>query len=254
MRLVLLILAALIAAPAPEARALDFETRRMLSAEESAPWRGIGRVNVALGRQTGMCTGTLIAADRVLTAAHCVLNPATGAAYQPGNVHFVAGWRLGQMAAHRLAAAIAVHPGYVHSRRLEPAQVARDMAVIRLEEAIEDETALAFPVGAPRSADEPLTVVSYRQDRPHALTRQGGCMLLGARDGALALDCPITFGVSGSPVFRVDDEVPQVVAVISAMGGIDGEEVAFAAPVAGALPVLLPLLSGPADSPPIPGG
>ena len=243
MRLALLILAALLAAQTPGARALDFETRRMLNAEESEPWRGIGRVNVATERQTGMCTGTLIATDVVLTAAHCVIDPATGAAFRPGNVHFVAGWRLGQRAAHRLAAAIAVHPAYVHASRLEPVQVARDSAVIRLEEEIGDETALSFPVGAPRSADEPLTVVSYRQDRPHALTRQGGCMLLGARDGALALDCPITFGVSGSPVFRVGGEVPQVVAVISAMGGIDGHEVAFAAPVAGALPLLLPLLS-----------
>ncbi len=244
MRFALLILATLGVACSSPALALDLETRRMLNAEESAPWKGIGRVNVENGRQAGMCTGTLVAPDLVLTAAHCVIDPATGTVFQPGNVHFVAGWRLGQMAAHRIAGAIAVHPAYVHGDRLEPEQVARDIAVIRLETPIADEDALSFPVGAPRSASEPLTVLSYRQDRPHALTRQGRCVLLGARDGALALDCPITFGVSGSPVFRVGhEEVPQVVAVISAMGGIGGEEVAFAAPVAGAMATLLPLLT-----------
>ncbi|MEK9722387.1 MAG: trypsin-like serine protease [Rhodospirillaceae bacterium] len=38
------------------------------------PWRAVGRVNKRTG---GHCTGTLIAADQVLTAAHCLWHKRT---------------------------------------------------------------------------------------------------------------------------------------------------------------------------------
>ena len=95
---------------APDAAQVGLHT--MLNAEQSVPWRAVGRVNVAATNRRGMCTGTLIAPDLVLTAAHCVIHPNTGVAYPPGTIHFVAGWHKGRGSGHSRAAAVAVHPGW----------------------------------------------------------------------------------------------------------------------------------------------
>lgn len=240
MRLVALILLVFLAAPAA---ALDLDVRRMLSAAESAPWKGVGRVNIATMRQNGMCTGTLIAPDLVLTAAHCLVDPATGEAFAPGNLHFVAGWRRGEMAAHRKAAAVALHPDYQHHPRPELAQVARDLAIIRLESAIPDEVAPSFEVGAmPPELGPRLTLISYRRDRAHALTRQRGCRVLDDRDGLLQIDCDVTEGVSGSPVFAGEEDAPRIVAIVSALGLVGDRPVAFAVRVDAAIGALLAVL------------
>ena len=48
----------------------------MLGPEEAAAYRGVGRLNIA---GTRFCTATLIAPAVVLTAAHCLFHPRTGA-------------------------------------------------------------------------------------------------------------------------------------------------------------------------------
>ncbi|MEM6661581.1 MAG: S1 family peptidase, partial [Pseudomonadota bacterium] len=50
--------------------AADVPRHTMLSKEESTQWHGVGRVNILHRNLRSMCTGTLIAPDIVLTAAH----------------------------------------------------------------------------------------------------------------------------------------------------------------------------------------
>ncbi|MEO0820184.1 MAG: trypsin-like serine protease [Pseudomonadota bacterium] len=200
------------------ASALDLERRRMLTAEEHKPWKAVGRVNVAARSEQGMCTGTLIEEDLVITAAHCVYSSRTGQLYAPGNIHFVAGWRRGSKVAHRKAAEIAVHPGYKHGSGLSLQQIGSDLALIRLEKPIPEDVAPHFVASRFKEPETPLTLISYRRDRAHALTRQDGCDLNGLQGAVVVLNCDVTFGASGSPVFAEVDGQQRIVAVISAKG------------------------------------
>ena len=240
--LVLLVLVANWLPAGTPALALELDRRRMLNAEEHIPWRGVGRVNVETMVTASMCTGTLIDENLVLTAAHCVMNPLTGKPHRPESVHFVAGWRLGQKVAARVGEAIAVHPDYRLSDHPKPEQIVADIALVRLDEPIPDADAAAFEV-APTPADgTPLTLISYRQDRPHALTRQQGCDVLDVDGPGMALACDVTFGASGSPLFVTEGGRARVAAVVVARGEAEGIALAFAVLADAALPKLMAAL------------
>lgn len=220
-----LLLAGFLTAPAS---ALELDRLRMLSAEEHKPWKAVGRVNIAQFSERGMCTGTLIDEDLVLTAAHCVVSDRTGQIHEPGHVHFVAGWRRGQRVAHSLARDIYIHSEYSHGGTTDLKQVATDIAVIRLAEPIPTGTAPAFQVAAAPGDGEQLTLISYRRDRAHALTRQDGCEVLGHKGAVMALGCDVTFGASGSPLFMKIGDETRLVGVISGKSRSRGQPIAWA--------------------------
>ncbi len=221
------------------AAALEFDRLRMLTAAEHVPWRAVGRVNIATTYAKSMCTGTLIGEDLVLTAAHCVMNPRAGTAYQPAAVHFVAGWRRGQKVAASRAAAITVHPDYRMAEHLDTGHSGADLALIRLADPIPRAKAPFFGIAPAPRVGTPLTLISYRQDRPHALTRQKGCEIIGIRDAVIELGCNVTFGASGSPVFISSGDEMRLVAVVSAMGSDPAQPVAYAVLVDAAIPAVL---------------
>jgi protease YdgD len=82
--------------PRSELPGIGAEDPRRPVASDRAPWNALGRVQTDLGNR---CTGTLIAPDRVLTAAHCLLAPRTGKVVHPSSVHFLQGYAHGRFAA-----------------------------------------------------------------------------------------------------------------------------------------------------------
>jgi len=235
----LMVLAGLTAAAWLPAGALEFDRLRMLTTAEHVPWRAVGRVNIATTAELSMCTGTLIAEDLVLTAAHCVVNPRTGAAYQPGAVHFVAGWRRGQKVGASRAATITMHPDFHLVEQLDNEHIGADLALIRLADPIPRAKAPFFGIAPAPRPGTPLTLISYRRDRPHALTRQKGCEIIGIRDAVMTLSCNVTFGASGSPVFMSSGDEMRLVAVITAMGSDTARPVAYAVLADAAIPAVL---------------
>jgi protease YdgD len=178
------------------------DDRRPL-AEPDPALDAIGRVN----HGGGFCTGTLIAPDQVLTAAHCLWDPRRRRLVAPGQLHFVAGWRRGRHAGHAVAVALQLAPGLRLEADGAPADPLTDWAVLTLERPLAGPGLRPMKLaGATERARVgqgfELARVGYGRDRPHLPVLVEPCRALGvARGGRLLLhDCDATWGDSGSPI------------------------------------------------------
>ena len=206
---------------------LGHAERRVAVDARAMPWAALGRVQTELG---GRCTGVLIAPDRVLTAAHCLVNLATGSLIQPGSVHFLQGFSRGSYTGHARVAALTVGAGWDPARR---APFGADWAVLALA------TRIAGPVvplwQGEITVGAPLLLGGYQQDRPEVLLADTRCALLGGgRDTSglplLLHGCAATRGASGAPLLLV---LPggrfAVMGVVSAVENSTGRGVAVPA-------------------------
>jgi protease YdgD len=219
----------------------------LLDAEGAHAWRGVGRVNVGGLSTRGLCTGTLIAPDVVLTVAHCVVQRRTGRPHRLESIFFVAGWRQGEMTGSSAAAAVAVHPLYRPGKEGDGA-LASDMALMRLRDPLTPAEAEPFTIAAPPPPGVPIVVVSYRRDRPHALTYQDDCTYEARHGALLILRCNVASGASGAPVLAEIDGRMRVIATLVAM---NRQGQAFAVQAAGTAEKLLGSLPNPGGSLPI---
>jgi len=222
----------------------------MSSTQDGRGWEAVGRIDIA---DTGFCTGALIRADLVLTAAHCVFDD-SGALIAADRFQFLAGFRSGRAEAYRGVRQVVVHPNYHHLRAAPtPADVANDIALLVLDQPIRTTRITPFPVfGHPLGGDE-VGVVSYAKGRSDAPSLQQVCAVLGRQDNVIALSCDVDFGASGSPVFMVRDGVVRVVSVISAMAQMDGAPISLGVSLDGPLDELLSQL-GPTQAARAPDG
>lgn len=218
---------------------------RGLKGDEAHTWRAIGRVNIGGLRTRSLCTGTLIAPDIVLTAAHCVVHQRTGVPHRLASIHFVAGWLKGEMSGHSTAVAISVHPFYRPNRDDNALALTTDIALIRLRDPLSPDAAEPFEVAAPPPPGSPILVISYRRDRPNALTYQDDCSFQAQQGPTLVLGCPIASGASGSPVLAEIDGEERVIGTLIAM---NDQGLAFAIQAKGIVENLLQSLNNPRAS------
>ncbi len=200
------------------------QTLELLSAEERANWQMVGRVNGAgFSARTG-CTGTLIAPDLVVTAAHCTRS-VRGA--RP-KLHFVAGWYRGRFKAHRVVRTVVRHPLYGQLTGLH--NYSRDIAVLVLKEPVPIGLLAPLPLasrGAWVTSDAIL--LGYENARPHALSGRHDCPLRGQSQSMRLYGCEVRSGASGGAVVTREDGVEKLSGVIVARRGQQGH--ALIAPI-----------------------
>ena len=197
--------------------------RRLTDRDDLLGWEAVGRLE--LNRQ-GFCTGTLIAPELVLTAAHCVYDR-NGKLRPAEQIAFRAGLRDGVAVAERQGLQIAAHPGFNPRTGLGMENIRHDVALIRLAEPIPSSQADAFALHSGRDYGSGISVTSYGMGRAEALSRQRQCNLMGEHEDVLMIDCNVTFGSSGAPVFSQVGGRGRILALVSGGGNYRGRQVAF---------------------------
>lgn len=221
MRHILLVLVLLVASSARAGD--DADLTRLETGDDARGWEAVGRLDI---EGKGFCTGTLIAPDLVLTAAHCLFERDSGDLIAPERFQFLAGLRNGRAEAYRDVRRAVPHPLYTHDGTAR-ADVSRwDIALIELSQPIGPAEVAPLAVAETAGIGTEVGVVSYAFDRSEAPALQQLCGLIGSEEGILVFSCDVDFGSSGAPVFRMVDGRAEVVSVVSAKAELDGARVA----------------------------
>ncbi len=189
---------------------------RTIADSTKAPWNAVGHVNVGGYRRIKQCTGTLVAPDIVITAAHCLTEPGSKERPPLARVHFLAGVRRDKYLGHGRAKCLKFLPGFEAANAAGKRRLASDIAVIVLEEAIATPPA-ALLTGGSVPAGKILIHASYPRDRRFLLSADLSCQLKGVKRGLWFTDCDTNHGSSGGPLFIYRDGRPQLAAVMVAV-------------------------------------
>lgn len=214
--------------------------QRLDISDTAQAWQAVGRLELG-GR--GFCTGTLVARDLVVTAAHCLYDRETGARLDIGRIAFRAGLRDGRAMADRRVRRAVAHPDYAYHAGAAALRVRHDVALLELDRPIDAPRLRLFATGEQPRMGETIGLVSYARGRAEAASLQNACSVLARQDGMLVMSCDVDFGSSGAPVFSFAGERPRIVSVISAMAEVEGRKVSLGTPLEDALRVLRAALS-----------
>ncbi|SEL41955.1 protease YdgD [Roseovarius azorensis] len=184
---------------------------RLTDRDDLFGWEAVGRVDIGA---SGFCTGVLIAPDQVLTAAHCLYDPA-GQSLPVEMLRFRSGLRDGVAIAESQVIRYAAARGYDPGAGMSADNVRQDAALLELAMPIQSALAAPFRLHESPRAGQRVSVVSYGQNRDSAPSWQRDCGLLWRAEGLMAFDCNVIFGSSGAPVFVREGGRARILSLVS---------------------------------------
>jgi V8-like Glu-specific endopeptidase len=194
------------------------EDHRVPVTDTDPSWNAIGQVNVGGYRTLWRCTGSLIAPNLVLTAAHCLIDPWKEMPYPLHLIHFVAGVRGASNKGTSIAKCLHF-ADHGLARPATPEDFRNDIAVVVLKDALPIEP---LPLAESAEAETlPLVHAAYAADRRYALSAHFNCRVLGAGEdhNVWRTDCDTHPASSGGPLLVEIAGVRKLAAIMVAAGG-----------------------------------
>ncbi|MEL7343443.1 MAG: trypsin-like serine protease [Pseudomonadota bacterium] len=184
----------------------------------------LGMVVAATQPQDNICTGTLIGTDRVLTAAHCLVDQEVGGWVSPSDTVFFAGQSAHDYTLQRRVRRILVHPDFdpdlwsdatdAPFDDLVP-QIHADVAVLELARPVRKARVAPVDVSQTAAFAGPVAVFGYGHVDTDALKPYPGCLLFYRDATSVSLSCRVEPGVSGAPMVGELDGAWQIFGVVS---------------------------------------
>lgn len=176
-------------------------------------FEAVGHINVAGFSSKRQCTGTLVAPDRVVTAAHCLVHSRTGKPLPLSQIHFVAGVKGSSRQAYAKARCVHFASPKFKPRKKLSRNLLGDMAQVVLDRRL-DVPPIPVLANVRIGGDYPLVHPSYPRDSRYALLVHSGCRLMGTTYGLWRTNCDSNFASSGGPVLAEVGGKPYLAAVM----------------------------------------
>jgi protease YdgD len=191
------------------------------------PWSSVSKI---YNSARSSCTGSVVAPDKALTAAHCVFNPATHRFLPASSLHLLFGYDKGEYRVHARLASYVISPDY--NPENGKASLLQDWALLTLTETLPSDTA-PIPL-ATRSAvaGDPIMIAGFSQRHPFKMTADTNCQMHGVmHNGMLVHNCSVLPGDSGAPVLARAGKNVEIIGIQVASAEWNGSKVGLAVPV-----------------------
>ncbi|WP_339114186.1 trypsin-like serine protease [Thioclava sp. GXIMD2076] len=216
----------LLALALPAGVAAQTTLRALTTGDAGRGWEAVGRLDFDDG---GFCTASLVGADLILTAAHCLYDSETRQKVDMSSAQFRMGLRNDRAIVVRRIKEAYPHPDYAYQGPHQFDRAAEDMALLRLMQPVRISPIEPFQLGDRPAIGAALQVVSYAEGRENLPSLQQSCTLLQVIGERMVTDCDVDFGASGAPVFVMKNGRPRIVGIVSAKGKLGDRKVALLA-------------------------